>query len=228
MSSMERQRRCSVATTHDPSGSRPVRGMFMRAGNRSRKKAGLLGLLVAGGITVLMITGATSASAVTDFRHVPKCPGIPGCRHSLDQRAGWEGWQLNNPSHCAARVMKPFLNPKKQVASWTEVFCQQNSKLTVRSRLFANYLFADLLVDQKGCSPQSAPAPKCVHSVNRGFNYYYLACPKSGGILPNRLYYSDIIFYKGTKVSTAFNGDTKGPLATNRSRDAKLSPYCAF
>jgi hypothetical protein len=201
----------------------------MRASSSSRKKAGLLGLLVSGGIAVLMITGATSASAVTDFRNVPRCPGIPGCRHSLDQRAGWEGWQLNYPSHCAARVMKPFLRTKtKQVASWTEVFCQRRSNLTVRSRLFANYLFADLLVDQRGCSPQAAPASRCVHRVNRGFNYYYLACPKTKRILPSRLYYSDIIFYKGTKVGTAFNGDIKGPLATNRSRDAKLSPYCLF
>ena len=37
----------------------------------------------------------------------------------------------------------------------------------------------------------------------RGFSYYRLACPKSGEILPNRLYYTDVIFYKGTKLSTA-------------------------
>lgn len=197
----------------------------MRAGRSARKKAGLLGLLVAGGITVLMITGATSASAVTDFRNVPKCPGIPGCRHSLDQRAGWEGWVLNNPSHCAARTMKPFLDSNQQVAAWTEVFCQAKSNLTVRSRLFANYQFADLMVDQKGCSNGTAG---CVHSVPRGFSYYHLACPKSGGILPSRLYYSDIIFYKGTDASTASNGEISGPLATSRSRDAKLSPFCAF
>ena len=197
----------------------------MRAGSSSRKKAGLVGLLVAGGIAVLMITGATSASAVTDFRNVPKCPGIPGCRHSLDQRAGWEGWVLNNPAHCAERVMKPYLDSNKQVATWTEVFCQQDSKLTVRSRLFANYLFADLMVDQRGCSNGT---PSCVRNVPRGFSYYHLACPKSGEILPSRLYYSDIIMYKGTDASTASNGEISGPLATNRSRDARLSPYCAF
>ncbi len=132
---------------------------------------------------------------------------------------------LNNPSHCAARVMKPYLDSNKQVATWTEVFCQHDSKLTVRSRLFANYQFADLMVDQRGCSDGTS---RCIRNVPRGFSYYHLACPKSGEILPNRLYYSDIIFYKGTQASTASNGEISGPLATIRSRDAKLSPYCAF
>jgi hypothetical protein len=174
-----------------------------------------------------MISGVTSAGANPangDFRTVPKCPGIPGCRHSLDQRAGWEGWVLNYPSHCAARTMKPYIDSKKQVVAWTEVFCQRDSKLTVRSRLFANYQFADLNVDQRGCVGQA----KCVHKVPRGFNYYRLACPKSGEILPNRLYYSDIIFYKGTQIDTAKGGQGTGINGTTRSRDAKLSPYCAF
>ena len=86
-----------MATTLDPFGSRPVRGKSMEAGRSSRKK--VLGLLVAGAIAVTVITGVSSAGAVTDFTNVPKCPGIPGCRQSLDQRAGWEGWVLNNPSH---------------------------------------------------------------------------------------------------------------------------------
>jgi hypothetical protein len=200
----------------------------MEAGRwTKRRKRGLIGLLAAAGVMVAL-TVVPSAGAVTDFRNVPKCPGIPGCRKSLDQRAGWEGWILNYPAHCAARIMKPYIDSKKQVIAWTEVFCQRNTKLTVRSRLFANYQFADLIVDQKGCSPLAAPSPKCVKDVPRGFSYYRLACPKSGGILPNRLYYSDIIFYKGTNVSTATNGEITGPLATHRSRDAKLSPYCAF
>ena len=61
-----------------------------------------------------------------------------------------------------------------------------------------------------------------------GFSYYRLACPKSGEILPNRLYYSDIIFYKGTQIDTASGGQGTGVNGTTRSRDAKLSPYCAF
>ena len=194
----------------------------MEAGKSSRKK--VLGLLVAGAIAVTVITGVSSAGAVTDFTNVPKCPGIPGCRHSLDQRAGWEGWVLNNPSHCAARVMKPYLDSNKQVVAWTEVFCQHDQKLTVRSRLFANYQFADLNVDQKGCINKAS----CVRSVPRGFSYYRLACPKSGEILPNRLYYSDIIFYKGQQIDTASGGQGTGVNGTTRSRDAKLSPYCAF
>ena len=121
--------------------------------------------------------------------------------------------------------MKPFLDSNKQVVAWTEVFCQQDSKLTVRSRLFANYQFADLMVDQKGCSNGTT---RCVRNVPRGFSYYRLACPKSGEILPSRLYYTDIIFYKGTKVSTASGGQGIGINGTTRSRDAKLSPYCAF
>lgn len=210
-----------MATTLDPFGSRPVRGKSMEAGRSSRKK--VLGLLVAGAIAVTVITGVSSAGAVTDFTNVPKCPGIPGCRQSLDQRAGWEGWVLNNPSHCAARVMKPYLS-NGQVTAWTEVFCQRNQQLTVRSRLFANYQFADINVDQKGCIGKAS----CVHSVPRGFSYYRLACPKSGEILPNRLYYSDIIFYKGQQIDTAQGGQGTGVNGTTRSRDAKLSPYCSF
>jgi len=193
----------------------------MEAGKSSRKK--VLGLLVAGAIAVTVITGVSSAGAVTDFTNVPKCPGIPGCRQSLDQRAGWEGWVLNNPSHCAARVMKPYLS-NGQVTAWTEVFCQHDQKLTVRSRLFANYQFADINVDQKGCIGKAS----CVHNVPRGFSYYRLACPKSGEILPNRLYYSDIIFYKGQQIDTAQGGQGTGVNGTTRSRDAKLSPYCSF
>jgi hypothetical protein len=188
-------------------------------------------LLVAGALALLMImsglasggfSGVSSAGAAPP--PVPTCPGIPGCRKSLDQRAGWEGWVINNPSHCAARVMKPFLDSNKQVVAWTEVFCQQDQKLTVRSRLFANYQFADLNVDQKGCINKAS----CVHNVPRGFSYYRLACPKSGEILPNRLYYSDIIFYKGQQIDTASGGQGTGVNGTTRSRDAKLSPYCAF
>lgn len=132
---------------------------------------------------------------------------------------------LNNPSHCAARTMKPYLDSKSQVVAWTEVFCQQNSKLTVRSRLFANYQFADLVVDQKGCSDGTN---RCVHNVPRGFSYYRLACPKTSGTLPSRLYYSDIIFYKDNKIETAKGGQGTGINGTTRSRDAKLSPKCAF
>jgi hypothetical protein len=205
----------------------------MEAGSLSRRKAGLLALLLAGGIAVMMMlsgltsggfTGVSSAGAVTDFTNVPKCPGIPGCRKSLDQRAGWEGWVLNYPSGCAARTMKPYLTSEKQVKGWTEVFCRQDTKLTVRSRLFANYQFADLMVDQKGCIGKAS----CVRNVPRGFSYYPLACPKSGEILPNRLYYTDVIFYKGTKLSTASGGQGTGINGTTRSRDARLSPYCAF
>lgn len=204
----------------------------MEVGTLSRRRAGLLALLLAGAIAVLMLSGLTSgglngvssAGAVTDFTNVPKCPGIPGCRKSLDQRAGWEGWVLNYPSGCAARTMKPYLDSQKQVIGWTEVFCRQDTQLTVRSRLFANYQFADLMVDQKGCIGKAS----CVHKVPRGFSYYRLACPKSGEILPNRLYYTDVIFYKGTKINTASGGQGTGINGTTRSRDAKLSPYCAF
>ena len=220
-----------MASTLDPSGSRLARGKYVEAGILTRKKAGLVALLVAGGLALLMImSGLTSGgfkgvpSAGAAPSPVPTCPGIPGCRKSLDQRAGWEGWVINNPSHCAARVMKPFLDSNTQVVAWTEVFCQQDQKLTVRSRLFANYQFADLNVDQKGCINKAS----CVHNVPRGFSYYRLACPKSGEILPNRLYYSDIIFYKGMQIDTASGGQGTGVNGTTRSRDAKLSPYCAF
>ena len=194
----------------------------MEAGRSSRKK--VLGLFVAGAIAVTVITGVSSAGAVTNFTNVPKCPGIPGCRHSLDQRAGWEGWVLNNPSHCAARVMKPYLDSNKQVVAWTEVFCQHDQKLTVRSRLFANYQFADLNVDQKGCINKAS----CVRNVPRGFSYYRLACPKSGEACRTGC-------ITRTSSSTRANRSTPpaavkalGSKGTTRSRDAKLSPYCAF
>ena len=111
--------------------------------------------------------------------------------------------------------MKPFLDSNSQVVAWTEVFCQQTTNLTVRSRLFANYQFSDINVDQKGCIGKAS----CVHSVPRGFSYYHLACPKSGTRRHNTRYYTDLILYPGDKI---------GKASSTRSRDATLSPNCLW
>jgi hypothetical protein len=129
--------------------------------------------------------------------------------------AGWEGFITNQASGCSARVQKPFLDGALQVAANTEVFCPQRTQLTIRSRLRADYAFADLTMDQRGCSAK----PDCVRSVPRGFSYYHLACPKSGTRRHNTRYYTDLIFYPGDKV---------GKASSTRSRDATLSPYCLW
>ncbi|MGH2924925.1 MAG: hypothetical protein ACRDK1_03025 [Solirubrobacterales bacterium] len=167
------------------------------------------GFLIGACLALLLVAGVSSAGAA---KTVPTCPGIPGCRHSLDQRAGWEGWVTNSPSHCSARVMKPFLNANNQVAAWTEVFCPKKATLTIRSRLEANFQFADLTVSQQGCLQGS-----CAKQVPRGFSYYPLACPKTGQMQHNNIYYSDIAFYGTGGAATG---------SSVRSRNVTLSPNC--
>jgi hypothetical protein len=101
------------------------------------------------------------------------------------------------------------------VAANTEVFCPKRTQLTIRSRLQADYAFADLTMDQRGCSAR----PDCVRSVPRGFSYYHLACPKSGTRRHNTRYYTDLILYPGDKI---------GKASSTRSRDATLSPNCLW
>jgi hypothetical protein len=174
-----------------------------------------VGFLVAGSAALLLLVGVIGASSAGAAKTVPTCPGIPGCRHSLDQRAGWEGFVTNSPSHCSGRVMKPYLENGTQAAAWTEIFCPSRTQLTIRSRLQADYPFADLTVAQRGCSGK----PSCVVTAPRGFSYYHLACPKSTKQFSGRFYFSDLVFYGSAGVGSA---------TTVRSRDAKLAPFCQF
>ncbi len=205
-----------MATTLDPHRSRPPRGRYRKL---SRRKTSLL---VAGTVAMMVLAGvATGVTSAGAAKTVPTCPGIPGCRKSLDQRAGWEGWVTNSSTRgsagpCSGRVMKPFLDANFQADSWTELYCPQISYLTVRSRLRANYQFADITVAQRGCVNKGQA---CVIKVPLGFSYYQLVCPKTQKNYKNRIYYTDLIFYKGTDSAHA---------VSVRSRDATLSPNCAY
>ena len=128
----------------------------------------------------------------------------------------WEGWHTNPGSGCSARVQQPFLNPNQQVAAYTEVFCPEATRMTIRSRLRSDYAFRDITVAQKGCVNAG-----CVITEPKGYRFIPLACPKANTRRINQPYYTDIIIYPATNQSAA----TPFP---QRSRPATLSPYCAY
>lgn len=128
---------------------------------------------------------------------------------------GWEGRVTNRASGCTAQVQAPYLDANRQVTAYTKVSCPVATRLTVRSRLRADYPpFNDKTVARKGCLGGSG----CVVDMPKGLRYFKLTCPKSGTRRQNQPYYSDITFYPGTNRSAA----TK-----TRSRPKSLSPFCA-
>ncbi len=139
-----------------------------------------------------------------------------GVAVTLRPPAGWEGWVTNRASGCRARVQVPYLDANKQVTAYTKVSCPKATRLTIRSRLRADYPpFTDKTVARKGCLGGSG----CVIDMPKGLRYFKLTCPKSSTRRNNQPYYTDITFYPGSNSRAA----TK-----ERSRARSLSPFCAY
>ena len=87
---------------------------------------------------------------------------------------------------------------KQQVSAYTEVFCPNETRLTIRSRLQSDYAFRDITVAQKGCVNAG-----CVINQPKGYRFYKLTCPRSNARRTNQTYHTDIILYPGTNKSAA-------------------------
>jgi DNA-binding beta-propeller fold protein YncE len=127
---------------------------------------------------------------------------------------GWEGFVTNQASGCRARVQVPYLDGNQRVTAYTEVFCPNPTRLTIRSRLRSDHTNADVTVAQRGCIGKGS----CVVDEPKGFRYFKLTCPKSASRKQSQGYYSDIVLYPGNNAGAATN---------ERSREEFLAPFCA-
>jgi len=152
---------------------------------------------------LIALTSALALSSNAFGSPVPASAASPG---------KWTDWTGNQIVSCATRTQIPFLDPKLRVVAYAQVYCSQQTTLTVRGRVRSNRTFSDVTVGEWGCTGTT----ECVRSFSVGITTLGMSCKQTSSRVSHG-YHSDILIYPGIQQMSS-SGST--------SPSVTFSSYC--